>query len=361
MSLLKGRAPSLTAVVLVCAAFATTGAQRRDKGEKVDKIDQAQRQDAQLLAKTVDGAMSGQAPASEIPIGWISHFLKGREHTSYVPYVLTIEPGKLAAASLALYLRAVPKETTTAALTDGQSARKDDKKIQKDAESVYPFEDFHIVDLRTPPSGQPHRVSRALAVPPGEYDVYVAVRERASATAAAKAPAPAAPKMGLVKQALTVPDFWNGELTTSSIILVDRMEPLGAPIPSEQQAEHPYALGTAEVTPALDTQFKKSEELSVIFYIYNPALDANKKPNLLVEYGFQKTDKSGPLRKTPPQEFNGQTLPPQFDLAAGHQIGAGQAVPLASFSEGEYRLEIVVKDNTSGKSITRELTFTVAP
>jgi hypothetical protein len=38
---------------------------------------------------------------------------------------------------------------------------------------------------------------------------------------------------------------------------------------------------------------------------------------------------------------------------------AGQGVPLASFLEGEYRLAITVTDIVTGKSIQRDVVFTV--
>jgi hypothetical protein len=38
---------------------------------------------------------------------------------------------------------------------------------------------------------------------------------------------------------------------------------------------------------------------------------------------------------------------------------AGQSVPLGSFEPGDYRLEIKVTDKTSGKSITRDVRFSV--
>jgi hypothetical protein len=52
-------------------------------------------------------------------------------------------------------------------------------------------------------------------------------------------------------------------------------------------------------------------------------------------------------------------LPPQFDLAAGHQLQTGQAVPLASFPAGDYRLEIKVTDKLGTKTVTRDVNFTV--
>ena len=46
-------------------------------------------------------------------------------------------------------------------------------------------------------------------------------------------------------------------------------------------------------------------------------------------------------------------------MAAGHQLVAGQSVPLASFPAGDYRLEMKVQDNISKKSVTRNINFTV--
>ena len=38
---------------------------------------------------------------------------------------------------------------------------------------------------------------------------------------------------------------------------------------------------------------------------------------------------------------------------------AGQGVPLASFSEGDYRLAIKVTDMVTGRSILRDVVFTI--
>jgi hypothetical protein len=64
---------------------------------------------------------------------------------------------------------------------------------------------------------------------------------------------------------------------------------------------------------------------------------------------------------TKPQRFTPAILGSQFDPAAGHPLMAGQGVPLASFAEGEYRLAITVTDVLTGKSIPREVVFTVVP
>ena len=202
----------------------------------------------------------------------------------------------------------------------------------------------------------PYKVSRAFAVPGGDYDVYIALHERKSGKNQVA-------KATVFKQSLTVPDYWNGQLTTSSVILADNVEPRTSPPSTQEQIEKPYLIGNTEITPAADNKFLKSDELSVIFMIYNPALK-EKKPDVTVEYKFYQKAADGTekyFNKTSPTVLNATTLPPQFDFDLGHQLVAGQSVPLASFPEGDYRLEIEIVDNLAqAKKMTRELLFSVA-
>ena len=117
------------------------------------------------------------------------------------------------------------------------------------------------------------------------------------------------------------------------------------------------------IEPSLRNAFRKQEELSVIFWIYNAATDPeSKKPNLQVDFEFHQKTADGEkyFNKTEPQLLNAETLPPQFDVAAGHQLPGSLAVPLTSFPEGDYRLAIKVEDKIASKTLAREVTFTVA-
>jgi hypothetical protein len=119
-----------------------------------------------------------------------------------------------------------------------------------------------------------------------------------------------------------------------------------------------------EIVPTFETKFTKKAELSTFMLIYNPKVDKDNKPDVSVEYNFYQKPTGQPekfFNKTNPQNLNAQTLPPQFDLAAGHQLQSGQAVPLASFPEGDYRLEIKVTDKLANKTLTREINFTISP
>ena len=128
----------------------------------------------------------------------------------------------------------------------------------------------------------------------------------------------------------------------------------------EQQAERPYVIGQLEIVPEADTVFTKQEKLATFLLVYNAKTDAQSKPDVSVEFNFYT--KSGGAEKffnrTNPEVFNAQTLPAGFDPSAG--IPSGQDVPLASFPEGDYRLEVKVTDKVANKTITRDVNFTVA-
>ena len=190
---------------------------------------------------------------------------------------------------------------------------------------------------------------------PGDYDVYIALKEKPAAGATAS------PKVGVLKHELTVPSL-DGEFTTSTVITAAKIDVLQSELSPDRQAENPYTFSTIKISPSLDNKFKKTDEFNIMFWIYGAAADAAKKPNVEVEYAFHQKLADGEkfFNKTEPQIMNAETLPPQFDLAAGHQLTGSLAVPLASFPPGDYRLELKINDKVAGKTVTRESTFSVA-
>lgn len=329
-------------------------AQKNDK-----KQDDTQKKEIQNVVKLVDDVAAGQPAPNDLTLAWgREDFLKAQGNKEYVPFTVTIDPTKVAGGTVAFYWRVVAKAGASAAAAPAPPAKNDkDKKDDKGRKTDYAYEDIAFVPVA---AGQnPTRVSRSFTVPAGSYDVFVVVKEPTPDKPPKGAPPP---KASILKQSVTVPDFWNGELATSSVIVAQRIDPLPAPLTPSQQADRPYALGTMEIVPAPDTKFTKKSELSTFMLIYNPKVDAANKPDVTVEYNFY-TKAAGAekfFNHTSPQNLNAQTLPPQFDLSAGHQLQSGQAVPLASFPEGEYRLEIKVTDKLANKSLTKDVEFTVS-
>jgi hypothetical protein len=340
-------------VAVVCASSVGLLAQK-DK-----KQDEAQKKEIQGIVKIVDDLAAGQPAPNDLSVTWLREDqLKAQGNKEYVPFTVTIDPSKVSGGTVAFYWRVIAK-TATAAPEPAAGQKKDDKKDKdKGKKPDYAYEDISFIPVT---AGQnPMRISRSFTVPGGNYDVFVVVKEPTPEKAPKNAPPP---KISLLKQSVTVQDFWNGELATSTVILAQRIDPLPAPLTPQQQADRPYALGTMEILPAFDTKLSKKSELSTFMLIYNPKVDSANKPDVAVEYNFYQKLAGAPekfFNKTNPQNLNAQTLPPQFDLAAGHQLQSGQAVPLASFPEGDYRLEIKVTDKIANKTLTKEVVFTVS-
>jgi hypothetical protein len=352
---MKLRRGSFAALVIAVACSAALIAQDKKQSD-------AQKKEIQNIVKIVDGIAAGQPAPNDLSLSWVREdLLKAQGNKQYVPFTVSIDPSK-ANGNVALYWRVVSKDAAAAEAAPAPAAGKKDDSKDKDKagkKSEYAYEDITFVPVTAGQTSM--KIARSFTVPAGNYDVFVVVKEPTPD----KAPKNAAPpKMSALKQSVSVPDFWNGDLATSSVIVAMRIDPLPAPLTPQQQADRPYALGAMEIVPAYETKFSKKAELSTFMLIYNPKVDGANKPDVTVEYNFYQKPSGQPekfFNKTSPQSLNAQTLPPNFDFAAGHQLQSGQAVPLASFPEGDYRLEIKVTDKIANKTLTRDVNFTVGP
>jgi hypothetical protein len=342
----RGLTLAAAAVIILSTALV---AQKKDDKKQSD----AQKKDTLDIVKLADGVAAGQPMTNDFGLAWgHEDYLKATGNKEYVPFTVTFDQSKIPAGTVALYWRVVAKDAAGAAATlTLPAAKKDDKDKDKKPAPRFAYEDINFI---TPAMS---RMSRAFTVPAGTYDVYVVMREPASTQKNAPPP-----RTSIIKQTLTVPDFWSADLTTSSVIVAQRIEPLNAPLSATEQLDRPYALGMMEIVPALDTKFTTKSELSIFMLIYNPKTDPMNKPDVSVEYNFYQKPSGAAekfFNKTSPQDLNGKTLPAAFDMSLGHQLQTGQAVPLASFPAGDYRLEIKVTDKLATKTITRDVNFTV--
>ena len=346
-------------VLTVCVALAWVGtaaptlvAQNNQNNQRdQEKRSRQEQQDIEALVKLVDGVSTGQPGPADIPITWESnHFVRGADGTTYVPFTVVFDKSKLAAPGIAMYVRIVSKD---AAPVPAPAAAGNNRNQNQNAnQRTYPWDNVHFLEV--PADG---KVQRAFAVKPGNYEIFLAAKERTPQQQPRNAPPL---KVGLLRRDVTVPDFGKPELQTSSVIIANSIEPITTPLTAVQQQEQPYSFGSMRVTPSADMKLKKSGELQVLFWVYGAEAKGGK-PDITIEYNFhQKTgDAEKYFNKTAPQDLNAQTLPPQFDVTAGHQLPGSLVVPLTSFPEGDYRLEIKVTDKISGKTMTQNASFTV--
>src|SRR6478735_9063145 len=244
------RAMAVVVALVVSASFAVAQPAAKKDDKKRSKAEQTE---IEQVVKLIDGVMAGQPAPTDITMKLEPFFMKSQEQRTFVPFV---DPAKLPD----------PKA----------------KKVE------YPWDDIHFVPAAQL-AGEPVKLNRVFMATAGTYDVYIAFKERLSE----KAPKNAVPKMGVLKTQVTVPDYYNGELATSTILVADKVNVLTAAPSPEEARERPFVFGMQELLPAPDMEFKKSEELSIFFQVYNAGLTPAGKPNLTLEYEFHKVEGAG--------------------------------------------------------------------
>jgi hypothetical protein len=337
-------------VAVLCAqGFALPGAAVQVSRRAQERIDEALRRESEALVALADDAVAGRRVPTDFTLEWHNDFFKAQPGT-FVPFTVSFDPPRLSARLALLYVR-VERQGTG-------------------GRGPYAYETIFPVRV-TPEGGRPVRLTRGFAVPPGRYRVVVVLRESPDEPTAAR-------RAGVLLRALEAPDFWTGELATSTVMLAERLERLSAPVPPDQLDEDPYAVGSNRIHLAGSRSFGRKSELIVVFLIYNLSVGPNEQFDAQVDYhlyrkiavGKGPPDRPGdhpPARpgeryvtRTNPQRFNPSMMGGQFDPTTGAPMLAGQGILLAEFEPGEYRLGITVTDLLSRRTLLQDVTFTVA-
>jgi hypothetical protein len=246
-----------------------------------------------------------------------------------------VAKSKVTTRTAALYVRVENKGAAAAAPAKG----KDNKA------PIHAWEKFDFATI-----GADGKVVRYVQVKPGDYDLFVAVKDKGTVE---KTDKNYMPKVGVLKKDLTVPDYNKTELMTSSMLLSTGIQPA----PSGQTAEDdPYIFGQMQIVPSRDGKYKKTDTLSVVYWVYGATGDTSGKPDLTVENSFNQKTAEGEkfFNKTQPQALNAST---PYNVSMG--IPNFLEVPLTSFAPGDYRLEIKITDKPTGATLTRDVTFSV--
>ena len=150
----------------------------------------------------------------------------------------------------------------------------------------------------------------------------------------------------LIKADLDVKDFWKGELDTSSLILSS--EVVTRPKGEATQEFSPYVTSEYRATPRWGSVFKASEDLSVLFHIYN-AVPENGEISLIVDYFIISAEVG--------YKLNPQTI--RAKVEENKAVAGGTQVPLSPLKPGKYTFKIKVTDKIANKTIERTAEFAV--
>ncbi|MEQ1756889.1 MAG: hypothetical protein ABL986_01125 [Vicinamibacterales bacterium] len=329
--------------------------QQRNKNQQADVVAINQ----MLAAATTAQPVSPTSTAADeqqgaVKVTWeMNHFIKGQGGLAYVPFTIVVDRAALTSEKVVVTLRAVNKNAPAAPAAAAPPADNRNNRNQPAAAPapMYAWNDFDFLSLK-----DDGKVSRAMMLPAGDYDLFVVVKDQSNGDNKQM------PKSGMLRRKLSVPDFSKTELMTSSVLL-GGIDELPSALPANQQRENPYTFGPMKVTPTVNGKFAKTSELALIFWIYGAGTDAiSRRPNLTVDYSFYQKNADGTekyFNKTAPQELNSMTLPPEMDGSTG--LPGVMSVPMMVFPAADYRLEIKVSDKASGKTVTQNLNFTVNP
>ncbi len=337
-------AAALPAAALMLALFHAVpearSLQRFDRRQQA-KLADALRRESEALVEVADGAMSGRTPRSDFTIEWRNDFLKAQPGT-FVPFTLSIDAALDSPNGALLYVRMVERRLAA---------------DRRRPDAPYAYETVFPIDAEATAT-RPFRIRRGFAISPGRYTAYIVLSERPPDPLARRA---RPRRTSVLVRPLDVPDFWTGALTTSSVMLADRIEPLSAAVQATHLDEDPYVVGTSRILPSWGSTFRRQGELTVVFLVYNPSVGPDRHFDVQVDYHLYKKGPDGEryVTRTNPQRFNPSLMGAHFDPAAGQPMLAGQAIPLSEFEVGEYRLGITVTDLLSRTSVTRDVAFTV--
>jgi GWxTD domain-containing protein len=177
------------------------------------------------------------------------------------------------------------------------------------------------------------RLSSSLSISPGNYSAIVGIQELLTG------------RITLFSGTINIPPFKDDRITLSDPILASKIEPAEE---SSQEGLSPIP-GNLIVTPKVHSSFSKREEFSVYFQIYEVENDpATGKPSMDISYQFYRWDG---------QQFKEIGTPIVHQNIETQE--RGWSFPLEKWPDGKFKLVITVRDNVSGSSDSKELSFDI--
>jgi GWxTD domain-containing protein len=204
--------------------------------------------------------------------------------------------------------------------------------------TVQTFEDILSVDVPASLFEQsldlPTVYQKALPLRPGLYKLNLVLKDVNNGN------------IGTLEQRLAVPQFEEGKLAHSTLILADQIERVA----TKNVGAGQFVIGDTKVRPAVPEDFNRDERLGIYLQVYNLSVsDQTHKPDVLIEYTVQKGSQT---------VFSHSETTEQVPRV-GQQMTLEKVLPLTNFEPGEYTLNIRVTDQLNHQSINPTATFRV--
>jgi GWxTD domain-containing protein len=203
------------------------------------------------------------------------------------------------------------------------------------------FEDVVTVDV--PADLLPQYLERnnvywqALPLRPGLYRLNLVAKDINSGN------------IGTFERAIRIPSFDDETLSSSSLILADKLEKVA----TKDIGKGQFVVGSTKVRPSVNERFRRNDQLGIYFQVYNLGYDEKtRKPQGVIEYALLKDNGPQPV-------FQAQENVADIHGASPQQVTVEKVLPLESLAPGRYTLQVKVTDRVNNRSITPTASFVV--
>jgi hypothetical protein len=174
---------------------------------------------------------------------------------------------------------------------------------------------------------------KVLNLAPGLYKLFLVVNDSKSNNT------------GTIDKRLEVKRFPDDNLSSSSLILADRIDPLPARTVSSQ-----FQIGSLKVRPSVKHEFRRDQDMNVFMQVYGLKLDKNThKPDVEAEVLITRDG----------QEVKKVTDNLTEVAGAAQQLNFIKPLSMKEFEPGQYSIQIKITDKLSDTPLVTTEKFTV--
>ncbi len=184
---------------------------------------------------------------------------------------------------------------------------------------------------------------KALPLSPGLYRLDIAIKDVNNPD-----------HIGIYGRALSVPEYQDEKLGTSSLILADSI----SPVSTHDIGEGNCVIGNTKICPrvtagpAFPVTYKRNQDLAFWMQVYNLGIDeASKSNSATVTYEIVDTATNDVILS---KEIDSKDLGSHSD-----QLTVDKTLPLAGLQPGKYKVTIKVNDEISKQMIAQSAPFVV--
>ncbi len=177
--------------------------------------------------------------------------------------------------------------------------------------------------------------AKAVTLDPGVYRLDVTVRDVVSGAT------------GVRHVGFKVRAFSTDTLAASSIVLAAKLEHL-----SGRVGGGPFVIGTTKVIPNISGVYHRGQPVGIYLQVYNAAIDQTLlRPAVDVDYVLLKDGKEIGKQTEDWRELND----------AGQRLTLTRLVDTTKLGNGEYQIQVRIRDKITGESITPTAKFRIEP